>query len=90
MRFSMLFYCASLLDSSVVFFVSGCVHALGCPVGLKANDMAAGGWKIFCSVQGAASVDCCCFVRFVCPSLISVDVGVGGGSGSEVCLPTRY
>jgi len=84
MKFSMLFYCASLLDSSVVFFVSGCVHALGCPVGLKANDMAAGGWKIFCSVQGAASVDCCCFVRFVCPSLISVDVGVGGGSGRYV------
>ena len=27
--------------------------------------MAIGGWTIFCSLQGAASVDCGCLVRFV-------------------------
>ena len=27
--------------------------------------MATGGWTIFCSLQGAASVDCGCLVRFV-------------------------
>ena len=47
------------------FLVSGGTNALRCPVGLDANDMAIGGWTIFCSLQGAASVDCGCLVRFV-------------------------
>jgi hypothetical protein len=53
------------------FLLSGYVHALSDPVGLDANDMATRGQRIFCSLQGAGSVDCGCLVRFVFHLLVT-------------------
>jgi hypothetical protein len=53
------------------FLFSGCIHVLSSPVGLGANDMATGGWRIFCFLQGARSVDCGSLMRFVIHQLVT-------------------